>query len=459
MQAMTATLQVRAPAVAGLFYPGDPEALRREVADHTAAGAGAAMPFKAIVAPHAGYRYSGPIAGTAYAAIRHQAGQVRRVVLIGPAHRFGFRGIAIPGDDGLATPLGVVTVDRASLDSLRPLPGVRVLDRAFAGEHALEVHLPFLQVLFPGAVVVPVLVGDAPPEQVETVLARLWGGPETLIVVSSDLSHYHDYETARRLDRQAAQAIEALAGDRLDGQAACGYLPVAGLLRRAEALDLRATALDLRNSGDTSGTTDPVVGYGAFGFEVADGARLDDTARATLLDVARRALVHAAHTGQPLPIDADDYPLPVRAARRAFVTLTQDGQLRGCIGTLTADTPLVVAIAENSFRAARQDPRFDALSPDEIAATAIAISILSHPRPMRFAGEADLLAQLRPGHDGLIIKEGRHQALFLPKVWDVLPDPVQFLAHLKQKAGLPADPPSPALQAFCFTTETFSGES
>ena len=446
---------VRAPAVAGMFYPGDPEGLGRLVAELTAELPVGPAPFKAIVAPHAGYPYSGPVAGTAYAAVRHLAGRIRRVVLLGPAHRMGFRGIAVPGADALATPLGTVPVDRDAVAGCLELPGVHLLDQAFAGEHALEVHLPFLQHLFPGIGLVPLLVGDTRPEHVDRVLQRLWDGPETLIVVSSDLSHYQDYETARRLDLETSQAIEALQGHRLNGHFACGFLPLSGLLRRAVALDLRATTLDLRNSGDTAGGRDRVVGYGAYGFEYAATARLADPLRARLLETARQALAVAAATGRVAEVDVADYPLALRAVRRTFVTLTRGGQLRGCIGTLTATTPLVLDVVGNVFRAAIQDPRFGPVTAEEAAEIEVSISILSHPRPIAFTGEAHLLEQLRPEVDGVILRDGNRQALFLPKVWHDLPLPAQFLRQLKLKAGLSPDHASPTLQALRFTTETF----
>ncbi|MEI6559416.1 MAG: AmmeMemoRadiSam system protein B [Rhodospirillaceae bacterium] len=449
---------VRAPAVAGMFYPSDPAVLQHMVAGFIEAEAGAdtaAGPFKAIIAPHAGYPYSGPIAGTVYAALRPLASQIRRVVLLGPAHRLGFAGIAAPTADGLATPLGVVPVDRAALALALEVPGVRLFDEAFAGEHALEVHLPFLQHLFTNVAVVPLLVGSAAPPLVETVLERLWGGPETLIVISSDLSHYLPYASARKADLETSQAIEGLQTDRLSGQSACGYLPISGLLRRAAALDLRVTTLDLRTSGDTAGERSQVVGYGGYGFEEAATARLGERHREHLLAAARRGLVHAAARGQALSVIPEDYPLPLRAFRATFVTLTQAGQLRGCIGTILPTAPLVTDVVQNTFRAAMQDRRFGALSPRDVERTAIAISILSHPRPMAIRGTADLLTRLRPHHDGLILVDGPRQSLFLPKVWEMLPDPALFVAQLKQKAGLAADHDAPSLQAYRFTTESF----
>lgn len=446
--------QIRQPAVAGMFYPAEAEGLRAAVAAHLRVPFTWPLDAKAIVAPHAGYVYSGPIAGSAYAALAHRAGTIRRIVLLGPAHRLGFRGIAAPSATAFATPLGLLPVDRDAIASLAGLAEVMVLDRAFDQEHSLEVQLPFLQHVFPDAAVVPLVIGEASPEAVEAVLARLWGGPETLIVISSDLSHYEAYDQARKIDGATSRLIELHRGGEIGGQMACGHRALAGLLRRAAALDLRATTLDLRNSGDTAGDKQRVVGYGAYAFEHAEHARLPDGYRAHLLDGARRALDAAARQGE-VKLVVDSYPAPLRAARRCFVTLRQpDGDLRGCTGVLDPE-PLIVAVLKSTIRSATADPRFKAVTPEEAAQLQISISILSHDRPIVADSEAALIDALRPDHDGLVIQDGPQSALFLPQVWDMLPDPRAFVHHLKAKAGMPPDRWSPTLRAWRFTTETF----
>jgi AmmeMemoRadiSam system protein B len=262
-------VRVRTPAVAGLFYPGDPAELAAAV-DACLAQAprprrGEPAP-KALVVPHAGYVYSGPVAASAYARIAPHAGTIRRVVLLGPAHRVWLRGLAAPRAEGFATPLGVVPIDGEAIDAVAALPQVEVSDAPHAGEHSLEVQLPFLQRVLGAFALAPFAVGDASAEEVAEVIERLWGGPETLVLVSSDLSHYHDYATARRLDRAACAAIEALDAARLGPDSACGCVPLSGLLRVARAAGLRAETLDLRSSGDTAGGRDRVVGYGAWAF-------------------------------------------------------------------------------------------------------------------------------------------------------------------------------------------------
>jgi AmmeMemoRadiSam system protein B len=259
-------MTIRTPAAAGSFYPDRPDRLSALVEGFLAAAetrpAGRA---KAVIAPHAGYVYSGPIAGQAFAALRAVAAKVRRAVVIGPAHFVPIRGLAAPTAMAFRTPLGDVPVDRAAIAAALDLPQVQLVDAPHEGEHALEVELPFLQTILGSFSLVPLLVGQAPPAEVAEVLARLWGGGETAIVVSSDLSHYHEYAAAQRRDAATAAAIEALdPGLRADD--ACGHLPIAGLLIEAKRRGMQALRLDLRNSGDTAGPKDRVVGYGAWAF-------------------------------------------------------------------------------------------------------------------------------------------------------------------------------------------------
>jgi AmmeMemoRadiSam system protein B len=261
------TEKIRPAAVAGSFYPGDPARLDAEVARllSQVPPSGGASP-KALIAPHAGYVYSGAVAATAFAQLRGRADATTRVVVIGPAHYVPLRGIALPTAQAFATPLGRVAVDRDALASLADLPFVSTMDAAHAPEHALEVELPFLQRVLPRFTLVPLLVGGATPQEVSEVLARVWGGEETLIVVSSDLSHYHSYETARRLDAATAQRIEGGDWARLGPDDACGRLAIAGLLIEAAHHGLAAQRLALCNSGDTAGPRHEVVGYGAWAF-------------------------------------------------------------------------------------------------------------------------------------------------------------------------------------------------
>lgn len=258
---------VRKTAVAGLFYPADRDVLWQMVRGFMEASS-ADLPVrpKAIIAPHAGYVYSGPIAGSAYKILRGKMTGVERVVLIGPAHRMHIRGLATIGADAMATPLGNVPVDREALEEIRPFPQLQINDAAHTQEHGLEVHLPFLQVIAQDFKVVPMITGDTSAGEVAELLQVLWGGGETLIVISSDLSHFYDYDTAVKLDTATADAIVNLQTEKLRHESACGRLPIQGLLMLAKQKGLKPHLLDLRNSGDTAGSKDRVVGYGAFAF-------------------------------------------------------------------------------------------------------------------------------------------------------------------------------------------------
>jgi len=265
---------VRPPAVAGAFYPGRGQTLSHDVlamlaaAKPDAASMAAPAP-KALIVPHAGYIYSGSTAAEAYAqlaAVRHK---IRRVVLLGPVHRVPVRGLALPGTDYFATPLGMIEIDQDAVTAIKSLPQVVVSPAAHAQEHSLEVQLPFLQSALDDFRLLPLAVGDATPAEVAQVLEYLWGGDETLIVISSDLSHFLPYTTAQAVDRETVHDMLQLQPI-LDHQQACGATPVNGLLLAARKHHLQPILLGLRNSGDTAGDKARVVGYAALAF--AQGA-------------------------------------------------------------------------------------------------------------------------------------------------------------------------------------------
>ncbi len=274
MQADLRSARTRPTAAAGLFYPGDPGRLQTHVQDLLGGVAASAnvMP-KALIAPHAGYVYSGRVAGAAFAKLRQSAQTITRVVLIGPAHYVHVGGIAAPSVDAFETPLGRVRVDTEACSEIDRLEFVTRTDAPHVPEHALEVELPFLQTVLSSFQVVPLVVGDATPQDVAQLLRQLWGGPETLIVVSSDLSHYQSYQTARRLDLATAEVIEQGDWVSLDSSRACGWAAVAGLLMETQRRGLQASRLLLCNSGDTAGSRHRVVGYGAWMFGEAVQAR------------------------------------------------------------------------------------------------------------------------------------------------------------------------------------------
>ncbi|MHC8509800.1 MAG: AmmeMemoRadiSam system protein B [Rhodospirillales bacterium] len=476
---------IRPAAVAGRFYPGAKEDLSRLVGgllDEAYARTNADAPVpKAIVAPHAGYVYSGAVAASAYARLAPAADSITRIVLLGPCHRVAVRGFAVSSADAFATPLGDMPVDTELREAALQIYGVKTFDETHTDEHALEVHLPFLQTMFPKAKVLPIVVGDIEAGAAARVIETLWGGPETLIVVSSDLSHYLDYDTAAEMDARTSAAVEAMDGAAIGSDQACGRAPLRGFLALAKSRGMAAETVDLRNSGDTAGSKDRVVGYGAWVFTEApksaaasaDSADSNDAADApdfeaatkallktygpALLELAAASVSRGFKVGRPVQPDLKSFPEVLTREGACFVTLKKAGRLRGCIGSPQARRPLAQDIAENAFAAAFKDPRFDKLTAAEIAADfELSISVLSPASEMTFTDEAGFTAQLRPNVDGLIIADQGKRALFLPSVWRELPKPEVFLAHLKKKAGMAADHWSAGFTAHRFTAEEVS---
>ncbi len=526
---LSGNAEVRPPAVAGTFYPVDRAELgamvRSLIRDALNQGHRPQQDIpKVIIAPHAGYIYSGPIAASVYARLGPARNRIKRVVLLGPTHRVAVRGLAVPSHAAFQTPLGSVPLDRALINELKRLPQVREFDQTHAAEHSLEVHLPFLQQTFADFRLVPIVVGDAEPNEVAAVLQAAWGGPETLIVISSDLSHYHDYATAQSLDAATSSAITELRLDGVSDVGACGRMPIRGFLLLARQIGMAATAIDVRNSGDTAGPRDRVVGYGAYMFSGGDERRLralnfasaratppppsaaaapppmtapaaprapaappvqpaqtatassaaprpdpaiarsergyasglSDDLRRSLLNVAARSIMIGLRSQQRPKLDLETFHADLRQPGASFITLTMDGRLRGCIGSLEARRPLVADVAANAYASAFEDRRFKVLSHDEFGRVLLSISVLSEPAALRFCDENDLLGQLVPGRDGLIIQDGTHRATFLPQVWEQTQDPREFMKHLKLKAGLAENHWSANFRAWRYHTESFT---
>ena len=428
---------VRPPAVAGMFYPGDRPSLAAEVED-LLGGVGDLAPRigfpKALVVPHAGYVFSGQVAAHAYDELSPARGVAKRVVLLGPVHRVPVRGLAVPRATAFATPLGEIPVDREILRSVQNLPQVVESDRAHALEHSLEVQLPFLQRVLGEFALVPFAVGMASVEEVAQVIERLWSGAETVVIVSTDMSHYHSYEDACRIDSATLARIAAYATD-IDHDEACGATPLNGLLSFAKTRSMRIKQLAACNSGDIAGDKGRVVGYSSFALYEDLAAVSAEEAGGALLDIAHRAIEQQLFRTKVAALEA----AWLKQAGATFVTLKKNGKLRGCIGSLDAARALADDVAQNALGAAFRDPRFPALAADEWSHCRVEVSLLSTPKPLRFAGEDDLVAQIRPGEDGLILEAQGTRGTFLPQVWESIPDARAFLHELMRKAGLPAD--------------------
>jgi AmmeMemoRadiSam system protein B/AmmeMemoRadiSam system protein A len=441
---------VRKAAVAGQFYPGSAGELRSEVEKHLAGGKALEPAPRIIVSPHAGYVFSGPVAGRGFAAIDRNT---KTVIILGPPHRVPVRGIAVPSSAWFETPLGKVEVDREMIKKLMKNPAVYRDDRAHAPEHSLEVQIPFLQVRLASFKIVPLLVHGIDPHKAADMIVPLMDG-KTLVVVSTDFSHYMSQGEARKTDDASIASI-------LDGKEdgaidACGELPVRIAMALAKKAGLVPKLLDKRTSYETApqyGGSDRVVGYASIVYlpSSAGGKGAPPPARAAdereglspevrdfLLRLARSGL-EASVKGEKTP-EPDNVPGITKENRGCFVTLTVRGELRGCIGYIEPIKPLCRAVIENAGNAALSDPRFPRVQPKELASIKVEVSVLTKPEPLPFSGPQDLLDKLEPGTDGVILRSGFHSSTYLPQVWEHFGgDKVRFLESLSRKGGMPPD--------------------
>ncbi len=450
---------IRSSAVAGTFYPSDRHELIMSIDTLLDTQKSEEVCPKVIIAPHAGYIYSGAVAAKVYSRLKNRKHEITKVVLLGPSHKVGFKGIAASSADKFSTPLGEITLSVESIKFLVAMSDVSFLDQAHIQEHSLEVHLPFLQRVLNDFELIPLVVGDSSKEDVAFVLEHLWGGDETLIVISSDLSHYHEYTEAQRLDSVTSEKIVSLQ-DNIIGSEACGCKPLNGLLCLANRHGMKVEKIDLRNSGDTAGSKDRVVGYGSFVINAGQLVKKDHdyslANRQSMLQVARDAIMQTLIGNKDIKINLKLFPPQLLEMKGTFVTLSIDGKLRGCIGSLSPQRPLILDVIHNAQAAAFQDPRFAALTLNEFQNVEIHISILTAARNMQVSSKEELLTQLRPGSDGIILKEEGKSATYLPSVWEKIPKAQDFIYELRRKAGLDPEGWDESTQIFRYETIEFS---
>ncbi len=444
--AVAAAETVRPAVWAGKFYPADADQLRStlsdlaDAADRTCPSPPAGEKLRALVLPHAGYAYSGIVAAHAHRVL--EGVRFDKVILVGPDHRVGFADGAVSAADAYATPLGRISrnSDARRLCSATPL--FRSVSASDRSEHCLEVVLPFLQAYLSEFSLVPIVLGPCDPRRISLSLAPLIDA-QTLMVVSSDLSHYLPYDEAVVKDKQTIQAILNLDPTPLltEENCACGRYPLAVLIDLARNLNWRPILLRYANSGDTAGDRKAVVGYAAFAFYgepsmTANTFQLTPDQGQVLLRLARNTLQHKL-AGDKAIEETDDPALQRRSG--TFVTLKIAGNLRGCIGSLGASESLADGVRHYAIQAAFHDPRFQPLSKEELSQVTIEVSVLTDPRSLTYDDADDLIEKLRPHVDGVTLRKGFAQATFLPQVWEQLPRPEEFLSHLCMKAGLGAE--------------------
>lgn len=434
---MRSRMSERESRFAGMFFPDDRRVLAHEVNAHlagarAAVAAGPAAP-RAIVSAHAGYAYSGRFAGLSFSAVGWQP---QRVVILSPSHRYGFSGIAFPSHEVFATPLGPLAIDREACSTLAAAGLAHEDDAAHDNEHGIETQLPFIRTLWPEARIVPLVCGAVPERQVAAAIDAL-DQPGTLVVISSDLSHFLTQGEAQEKDAETARLVETGNSGDLTSAHACGSTGLNGWLRSRAGQASKALRLGLGDSAAVSDDRARVVGYGAWAFYGIDEPMLAPRWQEALLSTARDAL--GARVGAPgaagLAADHDAAPLGTHAA--SFVTLTEGGRLRGCIGSLAAHRSLAEDVAANAVAAGLRDPRFAPVAAADLNRLRLKVAVLSRPAPLSFGSEDEARARIVPGLDGVILSSAGRRGVFLPMVWESLPEPADFLDALKQKAGLP----------------------
>ena len=452
---------VRQEAVAGLFYPKQSAQLQAQVDQFLGTAEERDQPKlpKVLVVPHAGLRYSGATAGLAYSRLNAYSDKINKVVMIGPSHRVRFAGVALPSVAAVRTPLGEIPIAHAFVSSLVESGLVTIRDDAHAAEHSLEVQWPFLQRALGKFELIPLCVGNASPHHIMEIIAQLWGGEDTIIVVSTDLSHFHPQSEAVELDAQSIARIKV--NDwHLSGADACGFQGLNGALKLLSLLNIQLENINYSHSGQLGGDPNRVVGYGAFACSVDPGLSLNDRSKLTdsdkeLLRALALQAIQSCVNGKRLSVSIDSYPLSLQRFGATFVSVYKHGGLRGCIGSLQAHQPLALDVAANAVKSVSQDPRFPKVTPNELPSLTLEISVLSRPSLLPCKDEQDLIQQLRPGVDGVILQAGNRRSTFLPLVWGSIPDAATFVSRLKQKGGFGATEWPDDMRVFRYQADKF----
>lgn len=457
--------KTRTPAVAGLFYPADVYQLSNIVDEYLeqAPSATSQRP-QIIIVPHAGYQYSAQVAASAYKKLVPFAQEIKKVIVIGPSHRVALQGAALSSATEFSTPLGKIPTDSEITTELSQQPSFKMNDKAHAQEHSLEVQLPFLQKTLKKFTIVPLVYGNIEPQVMAEALKPFVNRKDVLIVISADLSHYLDYDTAKIVDGHTAGLVER--NQQLEDHLSCGATGINTALLLAKDLSYQPKLLDMANSGDVTGERSSVVGYAAWLFEQKNNEpakkltpleqeveNLSHFARhhgAALLQIAAHSLRNAVAKQKPYNPSRDDFDDVLFNKGASFVTLTKNGELRGCIGTLVANRAVSLDVAANAFAAAMKDDRFSPVTAEELPQLEVSISLLSDYEQLHFKTENELLQQITAGIDGVVIRDGNRQGLFLPSVWKQVPGKEEFLRNLKLKAGLSPSYWSDQIKAYRF---------
>lgn len=457
--------KIRYPVAAGTFYPRNASELSKktaeliESADRRLRLPSAEIP-KVIIVPHNAFYFSGGIAAAGYAALRRIKPFVKRVVLIGSSHQGKYFGISLSEAKYWEMPNQRFEVDQELTQKLLKIQGIGFDSDAHEVESSLEMQLPFVSAVFGKDIkIMPILVEDASIEQVSDLIAAVWGGPETVIIISTDMSVGKEADKVKSDIYDISKLLEKAEYSKIRSRHFCSHLPVAGLLAYVRENNYSVQTIELGTTADSFLSADKVVGFGAFGvYETDDGAQHNkeqmegilQANQESLLRVAAQSIVTGFERGRPLRLRETRYPEELRQKAASFVNIYYNGALRGSAGSGEPTRSLLQDIAQNAYAAAFSDFRFIPLTQEEMKDAEISISVLTRPTPLRFDSEEELLSKIRPHQDGLVLRERSNKALFLPQIWDTFSSPKEFLGYLKQKAGLPMDYWSPTVKVYRF---------
>ncbi|MDO5580067.1 MAG: AmmeMemoRadiSam system protein B [Planctomycetia bacterium] len=451
--------KVKKPSVAGRFYTNNRPELARQLSEfERLCKKDRDVSSRLVIAPHAGYIYSGQLMSESIGFLQKD---VKNIFIFAPSHHAAFIGLALSHYDRWQTPLGELELNKAINEDLESKFFCHYLDDAFEQEHAVEVEVPFIQHYFPeGVRIIPILAGRAVPQKIMDIIDHFYDDPQNAFVISSDLSHFLNSVQARQTDEGTACMIEGKEISRLHPDQACGALGIVGAVLFARKRNFSFIRAGMYNSGDITGDRSRVVGYGSwFLYEQSKEHFLKEYYSDLIRDSVRKAISFGLKEHSKMKrSDLEKIPPVLEQQGACFITLEIEGRLRGCIGSIIARRPLIDDILDHSWNAAFSDPRFDPLSQKEFEKISISISLLSPPIPLLFKSEEEMKDQIRPFRDGLIISDGYRQAVYLPSVWEQLPDKDQFLRNLKIKAGMSPDHFSKSFEAHVFTTEYITGK-
>lgn len=444
----TTMKKIRPTAAAGRFYTNNKLELSAQL-DSFFKNATAECDYKsrAIIVPHAGYEYSGQLAAQGFEYLNTN---VKNLFIIGPPHYVPVKNVALSSCELWDTPLGEISVNQVINQELVEKFGCEFEDSAFADEHSLEVQIPFILKKFKNVKIIPILANNF--EKVEKIIKYYWENPENGFIISSDLSHFYTSAEAKKIDTITAEMIELKQVEEFNHQQACGAVGILALTNFAKFKNFSLIRVGMVNSGDVTGDNSRVVGYGSwFLYEGEKNEFIKKYYSDYVIEVCKTSILAGLNNDSAPKINQQ--PAVFNELGACFVTLEKKGDLRGCIGSIIAHRTLINDLVQNAKNSAFSDPRFHPLKEEEFEELSIDVSLLSAPEKMKFKDEADLLEQIRPFIDGIIIKDGAYQSVYLPSVWEQLPDKKLFLESLKIKAGMHPKHFSNTFEALRFSTE------